>query len=158
MRVAFSVAFVTGCSSPAEGDDLLDPTNDPGTSESEISGGKNKKPGSRSQKLAAGCHKEAGAPKSCEQIVDAAFPTEGDYPGVKQDVSTEVQACCVELLTKSMGMMDAHRWDCCANVDRSTASQEVNMACTPWGPPVPPAMRKTKRPTPPVPPAWLEVA
>ena len=52
-----------------------------------------------------------------------------------------VQTCCVELLEKSKGGLAAHRWDCCANLP-ADAGQNVGIACTPWGPPVPPRMQR----------------
>jgi hypothetical protein len=128
-KVAFSVVFLGGCSSAAT-EDASDPVGGEGTSEAD---------------LKAGCHapaKDAAAPKlSCEQVVASAFPTEGNYPGAKQKVSAEVQACCVELLDQSHGALAAHRWDCCANLP-ADAGQEVGIACTPWGPPVPPRMKR----------------
>ena len=147
-KVAFSVAFLGGCSaaSDAEGTDPKAPGADgvePGTTESDLAAAK-KKP-----KIAApttSCHQnDSGAPKpSCESVVAAAFPTEGNYPGTKQAVSNDVQTCCAELLTKSGGSLAKHRWDCCANV---APGQNVAMACTPWGPPVPPSMnRRAKYP------------
>src|SRR5690349_6736241 len=90
-KVAFSVAFITGCSSPSDVDgdnnavDNVDGV-EPGTSEADITTAK--KP-SKAAQLASGCHtqKDAGAPKlTCEQIVNAAFPTEGNYPGTKKTV------------------------------------------------------------------------
>lgn len=121
-KVAFSVAFLGGCASNlAEGEDLV----------------------SASDELSKGCTKDASAPKplSCEQVVAAAFPVEGDYPGTKQSVAPKVQTCCVELLEKSQGALAEHRWDCCANLP-ADAGQSVGIACTPWGPPVPPAMKR----------------
>lgn len=162
-KVAFSVAFVSGCSAPASpvdasegdyGDDTE--ATEPGTSESEY-GAKKKKP-SRFSQLASGCHedKDAGPKLSCEQVVNAAFPTEGNYPGEKQTVSTAVQTCCVELLEKSQGALASHRWDCCANLP-ADAGQNINIACTPWGPPVPPSMKRRGKLLP-GPDAWIPLA
>jgi hypothetical protein len=155
-KVAFSVAFIGGCSAPAS-QDLADGEDtdgvEPVTTEADLSSGSKKpkakpKPGSKSASIAAPCHhdKDASVPKlTCEQVVNAAFPTEGDYPGAKQNVSVEVQTCCVELLDKSQGVLANHRWDCCANLP-ADAGQNINIACTPWGPPVPPKMKvKTRR-------------
>jgi hypothetical protein len=134
-KVAFSVAFLGGCSGAQTGaNDPLDGENTDGVDEAE---------------LKSGCHevpptpaKDASAPKlSCEQVVASAFPTEGDYPGAKQNVSAAVQTCCATLLEKSQGALAAHRWDCCANLP-ADAGQQVSIACTPWGPPVPPRMRR----------------
>ena len=133
-KVAFSVAFLAGCSSPAEGENADGtPAN---TDESDIKSGK---------KSSCGSEADAATPPklSCDQIVAAAFPTEGNYPGKKQSVSAEVQTCCDELLVKSGGLSH-HRWDCCANLP-ADAGQSVGIACTPWGPPVPPSMPSRKR-------------
>jgi hypothetical protein len=150
-KVAFSVAFISGCTAPTdvteEGATGRGGT-EPATTESDIStkNPKNpkKKSTSKSADVAAPCQhdKDASAPKlSCEQVVAAAFPTEGTYPGVKKAVSAEVQTCCVELLDQSHGALADHRWDCCANLP-ADAGQKVGMACTPWGPPVPPSMKR----------------
>jgi len=74
---------------------------------------------------------------SCESVINAAFATEGKYPGKKQDVSAEVVSCCREQLLEHMGGAP-HRWDCCANVEKD--SNQMHAACAPWGPPTPPAM------------------
>lgn len=150
-KVAFSVAFIGGCSAadpePAEGADPVTASGaEPGTSESDLSAKKPKKP-----KLVAAagtsCHGDgSAAPKpSCEAVVNAAFPSEGAYPGAKQSVAPDVQACCAELLVKSQGALPNHRWDCCANLP-ANAPQNVAIACTPWGPPVPPAMKRRALP------------
>lgn len=129
-KVAFSVVFLGGCSSAAT-EDANDGLVPEGTSEAD---------------LKSGCHggatKDASPPKlSCEQVVASAFPTEGNYPGAKKSVSAEVQTCCGELLHKTSGALAAHRWDCCANLP-ADAGQDVGIACTPWGPPVPPRMQR----------------
>lgn len=152
-KVAFSMAFLTtGCAAEAvtgtSNDN--DENDDYSSTESDISKSKPKAP-----KIATGgCTKKNPPKQSCEQLINAAFPTEGDYPGTKKNVSSEVQACCTDLLTKpgadGLGMT-AHRWDCCAN---ATPGANIMMACTPWGPPVPPSMkRRGNKPTPPD--AWI---
>ena len=135
-KVAFSVAFISGCGSPASPADATGGENADGT-ESDIKSGK-KKAGTDT-----GCEseKDASAPKlTCDQVVSAAFPTEGRYPGTKQAVSAEVESCCEQLLTDSHGALANHRWDCCANLP-ADAGQGAGIACTPWGPPVPPSMK-----------------
>lgn len=159
-KVAFSVAFLGGCSPNALRSDLADHDLangasgdgvEPGTSESEIGSAKaapgadKKKPAKKPAQLsAAPCekHKDAGAtqPLGCEQAVNAAFPVEGDYPGQKQSVSVQVQTCCAELLAAEESWKAPHRWDCCANLP-ADAGQNLTIACTPWGPPVPPSMK-----------------
>lgn len=151
-KVAFSMAFFTvGCAAATQ--PAAEPEVDgdePGTAESDISTSKPK----ASRVATKGCAKKPAKP-SCEAIVAAAFPTEGDYPGTKQSVSKEVEACCVELLTEpseaGIGAI-AHRWDCCAN---ATPGADVGMACTPWGPPVPPSMSR-RRSAPTLPASWLD--
>lgn len=81
---------------------------------------------------------EPSVPMSCEALVDVAFPVPSEYPGEKRDVNEEVRTCCTQLV---LGHTDAeHRWDCCANAAEGALQQEVQRACTPWGPPMPPAM------------------
>lgn len=151
-KVAFSVAFLGGCSAAnpaAETDeDPIPGAGEPGTSEADLTGKPKHKP-KVVVPASTACHgNDASAPKpSCEAVVNAAFPTEGHYPGTKQAVSKEVQTCCVELLTAdSSGESDAgagvHRWDCCANLPPGGGGNITVMACTPWGPPVPPAMKR----------------
>ncbi len=127
-NVAFSIALV-GCASATPDAQTSDDPTASSTNESEL---RKKHPKS--------CH-DAGQPLDCHQVVDEAFPTAGSYPGKKQDVSEEVAACCDTLLAG--GWTDAgageHRWDCCAN---AAHPDKVGIACTPWGPPVPPAMRR----------------
>jgi len=174
-KVAFSVAFIGGCSLPAASEiadeELANGANgdgvEPGTSESDLIS-KKKKPAKKPTAIsAAPCdkHNDAGPtqPLTCEQVVNAAFPVEGNYPGTKQSVSVQVQTCCAELLTTDESWMAPHRWDCCANLP-ADAGQTLSIACTPWGPPVPPSMKgRTNRPRRgPKPEAWvasmLEVA
>ena len=136
-KVAFSVVFLGGCTAAAtEGgaNEALDTEGNPEASEADLKSG--------CHKDASAGAKDASAPKlSCDKVVAAAFPVEGNYPGAKQAVSAQVQTCCAELLDKSQGMLAEHRWDCCANLP-ADAGQSVNMACTPWGPPVPPRMKR----------------
>jgi hypothetical protein len=148
-KVAFSVAFIGGCA--AQTAEAEDPATTGGagsatSAEADLSAKKAKKNSGKAT-AAPGCHHaDASMPKlSCDQVVNAAFPTEGDYPGVKKSVSAEVQTCCVELLGDHDGGVSTHRWDCCANLP-ADASQDVQIACTPWGPPVPPAMRRRALP------------
>ena len=144
-KVAFSVAFIGGCAAQtAEGEDpaTADGTPAATSAEADLSAKKTKKKDKVSA-LPDDCHHEdASVPKlSCEQVVAAAFPTEGNYPGKRQSVSAEVQTCCAELLGDRDGGLPAHRWDCCANLP-ADPGQNIGIACTPWGPPVPPSMKR----------------
>jgi hypothetical protein len=149
-KVAFSVAFIGGCSAAAPDAAENDPVTgnsdgvEPGTTESDLNSKKKPKKPKVAAPAGTSCHGNPTTPQSCEAVVNAAFPTEGDYPGTKQSVSTEVQACCAELLGKSQGSLENHRWDCCANL-AADAPKSLAIACTPWGPPVPPAMKRRAR-------------
>ncbi len=145
-KVAFSVAFIGGCAAQtAEPGDPSTPdgTEPATTAETDLSAHKTKKKTDKASPVPSGCHHaDASVAKlSCDQLVAAAFPTEGDYPGAKQSVSAEVQTCCAKLLDESHGGLAAHRWDCCANLP-ADAGQNIGIACTPWGPPVPPSMKR----------------
>lgn len=151
-KVAFSVAFIGGCAAQAaESDEASNPDGtEPATSaEADLSAkNKTKKKTETASALPSSCHHDAGVPKlSCDQVVAAAFPTEGKYPGTKQSVSAEVQTCCLEVLADHDGGLPAHRWDCCANLPAGDHGETVGIACTPWGPPVPPAMKRRARST-----------
>lgn len=130
-RVAFGVAFLGGCSSAAQDG------NDGVTSESAVK---------------APCH-DASAPdakKSCDAVIASAFPDAGpeqwvaNNPGAAS-ISAEAKACCTEKLTAK----DAHAssvpygWSCCSALDSwNNPDPTIAIACTPWGPPVPPAMKQ----------------
>ena len=154
-KVAFSVAFLGGCAAQAGGADEAanaDGTQPSTTSESDLSAKKKKTKNEHTaaSDLPSSCHHADAAvpPKlSCDQVVAAAFPGEDMYPGKKESVSAEVQTCCLELLTDRDGGLGlgatSHRWDCCANLP-DNAGNDVGIACTPWGPPVPPAMKRRR--------------
>jgi hypothetical protein len=131
--VAFSVALM-GCSS-------ADPSSDDGQEASTADDLSNALKTSKKKKQ--GCHEPDAAPPpalSCKEVLDAAFPTPSNYPGTKTTtVTADVEACCDQELTgTSLG--GDHRWDCCANI--SQKDDKIGMACTPWGPPVPPKMKR----------------
>jgi hypothetical protein len=139
-QVAFSVAFTYGCTAPVSPSDVKEGDGTAAdSSESDI------KSGCGSTKDAGAATPDSSAPTlSCDDVVNAAFPTEGNYPGKKESVSVEVQTCCEKLITSTEGVLEHHRWDCCANLP-ADAGASVGSACTPWGPPVPPAMISRNR-------------
>jgi hypothetical protein len=157
-KVAFSVAFLGGCggaTSPGLADEDLT-ANGKGTGY----GGESGKTAPASDASTAsppgpGYDKDASTtpPLTCEQAINAAFPVEGNYPGTPQAVSVHVQECCADTLAASRGVMENHRWDCCANLP-ADAGNEVAIACTPWGPPVPPSMKRRSN----APSAWALAA
>jgi hypothetical protein len=146
-KVAFSMTLV-GCASASPGgvasDEAASTTRPPaaGCHSGEESGA------DAAADASSGAAPDAGGTGdgSCDAVVAAAFPTPSEYPGTKQAVSAEVAACCDELLSTDQGVgghAGEHRWDCCAN---AAHPENVGMACTPWGPPVPPAMRVRRAP------------
>lgn len=94
-----------------------------------------------SEEYASTSSEPTGKVTDCKAVVFAAFPIDGDYPGQRKDVATEVRTCCAHLLA-APGGMDVHRWDCCANLEDPADATAI--ACTPWGPPVPPAMNDAR--------------
>lgn len=95
---------------------------------------------------------------ACGAVLHAAFPDPSQYAWQPVKQSAEIVSCCkAELLEHAE--MTQYRWDCCVAFD--PAAQEdpntewpttvartpgIGTACTPWGPPVPPSMkRKTRR-------------
>ncbi len=136
-RVAFGVAVLGGCSGAEE------PADGSLSSASEI----NRAP----------CH-DAGATKpkkSCDEVIASAFADAGADDFVWNDptkprapVSSEVKACCEERLGDRDGGVFAmpYRWSCCAAIDDGAGDPAIGMACTPWGPPVPPSMRRARLP------------
>lgn len=102
--------------------------------------------------------------KACQATLASAFPAPGDYHWLPVPVESDVAACCDEELSKH-GSMTPYRWDCCAAYDETatlqtdedgnvipwsapTGMQKHGWACTPWGPPVPPQMRRSKKMSP----------
>lgn len=158
-KVAFSAVFVTGCNGQADNAsacstavECADRRNPNGpyaealgggdaSEGSEMSGDPAEKPDAS---IAVG-DADADAPAvDCAEMVHAAFGTDGPYPGEPKMVSAEVRDCCAVLLRADSVVTLEHRWDCCANLTPAAAS-EVTLACSPWGPPVPPAMPSALR-------------
>ncbi len=86
---------------------------------------------------------------NCQNIIKEAFATE-EFPS-RESISQEVKDCCTltaeyyDALALDNQIMDysawEHRNECCSAVEWSDGS----MACTPWGPPMPPSAKKMKR-------------
>lgn len=142
-KVAFSVGVLGGCSAP--------PPTAPTPDEPASTGSATPSPapsststGNRSDAAVPPPTDAAPPPQGCEALLDVTFPTGGEFPPVAREVSAEVRSCCVDLLLNTPEPMGTHRWDCCANVPLEE-NEAVAVACTPWGPPVPPAMRARGR-------------
>jgi hypothetical protein len=161
-RVAFSVAFLGGCSAAGEVDDA-----DEGESyESAIHAGSpsKSKPKSRSVGKKPCPSKDAGKP-SCESVLASTFGDAGGW-GEQVTLSADAKACCSEVVKQSMAQdptaeRSPYHWACCSasnwGQDLDVGDGGVGWACTPWGPPVPPAMTK-KRIIRAEPEVWIGVA
>lgn len=127
-RVAFSI-LLAGCAG-AQSEAADDPTaaqND----EAEL------------RKKKTSCHEDAAAKPSCDDVLASAFGDAGGWPnGDSSKVATEVKTCCVELLESeaSTNKRTPNHWRCCGATNWG-AEADAGIACTPWGPPVPPAMK-----------------
>lgn len=126
-KVAFSVAFLAGCSAQSPDDASHEGDQGP-AQESDVTS------------------KSAAKKFSCDDIVVAAFGTKpSPFGGPKlANPSAAVKTCCRETLSKGYIESGPYRQDCCNNTtlaanDPDTA--KINTACSPWGPPVPPAMK-----------------
>lgn len=144
-KIAFSVtsvALVSGCSSSDGSPSKTGESTD--ESVSAVSGSFAKKSG-----------QDAGPAKpSCQEVLASAFPVPGDYQWEPVAQPADVVACCDEELSETKGH-SKYRWDCCVAYDPDALSGEAappspfagkhGMACTPWGPPVPPSMDRLAR-------------
>lgn len=149
-KVAFSVAFLTGCSSTpgeeiATSSDAV--TGDALTGDG-VTGGapsvSTETPAAPDASVEEPCE-DASAPvkPSCDVVIASAFADVPDsYPGAVVALSDEARACCVEAVTEK-SWETGHRWNCCANV-ASDVGDAIGWACTPWGPPVPPRMDRAR--------------
>jgi len=174
-KVAFGMALLTGCTAAENANEILGGNADDGanddseSTESAIAakGGSKAKPGNGKKGSSvvgsknSNCTKDAGPPKqTCEQVLASAFPDAGEgWPeGDFSNASKETKECCIAEL-KAKGYESPHRWTCCmaTNWGQDANDQQVSIACTPWGPPVPPAMkrRNVMRPVRPEPDAWI---
>ena len=158
-KLAFSVALLNGCS----GADALRGAESPdgedaASNESAIAASETKKPAPKKPAAPAPCP-DAGtaadaapAKPSCEALLAATFPDPAMYKWEPEPRSKDVVACCDEELTTN-GAASTYRWDCCVAYDPAAApdanagfrTNEHWMACTPWGPPVPPSMKRARR-------------
>lgn len=149
-RVAFSVALVSGCSSadesaPAE-------SNEEAIKQAKLP---------RPSKTPTSCTDAGAAPApSCGDQLDAltaakdkwwadlnayyadgGTTTEGEP--TRPDISADTKQCCQDELNAS-GFRSPHRDACCQLAWTWEEAYElgggISAACTPWGPPVPPAM------------------
>lgn len=95
----------------------------------------------------------------CKETLASAYPHPGGYQWKPVAEPADVVACCHEELV-AHGAGSHYRWDCCVaydpNATPSTGAsdgtqsfeQSIGWACTPWGPPVPPAMKRIRKASP----------
>jgi hypothetical protein len=80
-------------------------------------------------------------------VLASAFPDGGGDFGASQNttpVSDDVKTCCTEHLQSDSAETWSlqYRWSCCGVLDSwNNPDPAISIACTPWGPPVPPKMR-----------------
>ena len=139
-RVAFGIVALAGCSEAATEEDTL-------ASESNIMSKDPEKPCPSKQDAGTDA---APAKPSCENVLASAFPDGGDDFSSMQNppkVSDEVKTCCAEHLKSEdeNTWQLQYRWSCCGVLDNwNNPDPSIGMACTPWGPPVPPSMKSLK--------------
>jgi len=141
-KVAFGITVLAGCYAETATSDEGDQT---ASTESDY-----KKKAKTPSATTTSCHHDAGQPappKSCDQVLASAFPDAGGFTwNWEKDggapVADDVKSCCEETLSKNFGQ-GPYRWACCDALDNgASSSQNIGIACTPWGPPVPPRMRR----------------
>jgi hypothetical protein len=161
-KVAFSMVLLEGCSSPGVLAGQTTTEDEASSSEPAVAAEEQPKsdravpsdpkaPSRTRKSLGKKPSTEAGSTApSCNATLAASFPVPGDYQWEPVAQSKEVVACCDQELTKN-GAGSTYRWDCCVAYDpeidaggQGLRSHGHDMACTPWGPPVPPSMRSTR--------------
>jgi hypothetical protein len=131
-KVAFSMALLNGCASE-------EATDGTGSNASDLTGG--------ASSGSSGATSSGGA---CAEILSCAFPGQDRYGTPPTPESAEVVACCdKELDGLDKGEGTSHRWACCAAYDpaegkKHTGASKHLVACTPWGPPVPPSIERLR--------------
>lgn len=97
-----------------------------------------------------------GLSDECKATLNAAFPGQDKYQWTPVKEPKDVVECCNQAFDNN-GFGAGHRWACCVSYDKVdshgqplTVSRQENhgMACTPWGPPVPPSMRRSRKMSP----------
>lgn len=153
-KLALGVTFV-GCAAPSiEAEPATTAAaedGEPATAADDLRGAKKKKPVAKADAGPTAC-KDAGAePVSCKALLTATFadPAWADFHTYRSEPAPvpahvpAVESCCQEELTAAERTFDgSHRWECCNLLGGGTSTgPNTPMFCTPWGPPVPPAMR-----------------
>jgi hypothetical protein len=157
-KLALGVTFVAGCSgggheraAAADGEALA--SNDESVSTTHSGSTKDGLGTSASNADADGgvdASTDAARP-SCDALLTSTFadPAWNDLheyrwePAPVPATTADVEACCVAAFGPSgSDSPEAFRWECCNLLGNGTSTGPgAPLGCTPWGPPVPPAMR-----------------
>lgn len=155
-KLALGVTFLGGIGCAATADD--GDTSPEADTADELKGSKKHVKADAGAKDAA-CHEDAAPAASCKEVLASTFadPAWNDFrtyrwktdDGKKLPATTaDVKSCCLEALEPGDGGTTdwSHRWECCNLLGNGTSTGEgAPMACTPWGPPVPPSMTRRAR-------------
>ncbi len=151
-KLALGVTFL-GCSSTGD-IEAEQPDDQTADDAYDLKGAKKQKPKADAS-APAPCNDagaDAAAP-SCSTLLASTFAAPAwadfhDYRWEKKPVpaySAQVKTCCEQ----GLGVGDnanwdfSHRWECCNLLGGGTSTGEgAPIACTPWGPPVPPSMAR----------------
>jgi hypothetical protein len=151
-KVAFSFAVLNGCggatSTPESANN--DHGNDnSGNSSDVIASEPSKTPGNPSQSPAPSVPADSGLADSggaaCADLLDKTFSDTGP---TTRNPPPPVKACCVALIKDEIAknsFEESHHWSCCGVTNWGQdvpMPEDHQFACTPWGPPVPPAMTR----------------
>ena len=174
-KVAFSVVLLNGCGGTADG--TGSGTNAASKANGSSSGSpapsaadngtqppaSSKPPTTEPPPLSSA---DAGPPQNCDELLTSTFPTAETDPYQWTPVahSKEVVGCCLAELKKN-DTGSKYRWDCCVAYDPQETPtgpgighrDDLIGACTAWGPPVPPSMKRARRSTPEI-AAWIAMA
>jgi hypothetical protein len=145
-KLALSAAFI-GCGSAetAQGiDDLTtaeDSADDEGSTSDELRKKKRKKKATCVASYCSQNHPKSTEEACCKaEVAQASFPkTASETPGPDQRVDAVTRGCCdvlAKAADKSGDWGFPERAQCCPALGWTGSA-----TCTPWGPPVPPAMR-----------------
>lgn len=135
-RLAFSVAFVAGCSNGAADEtQSVDSNLDKATNDNGNAANTDPQPPPLTP-----------AEIACKEVLTSAFANyewqENGFP-----ISHEATECCLDTAMSFWGHNSEFRNMCCGSYDASEGPKQgqiSNMACTPWGPPVPPSMNRKR--------------
>jgi len=131
--LAFGVGMLGGCATATE------PTVE--STESSVNGA-----GESAAASEAPCDKDQDAAPpalECKAVIEKGFEDHRTFSLSAETAPADLKQCCSDAL---LGNLEGPHptfmqlYECCQVVDWSIFEGDVPTACTPWGPPVPPAM------------------